>query len=288
MTTEMLITVRPRCRVALVRNGVAEELTVPWGGLCVGNIYKGRVVNIEPAIQSSFIDFGIGRNGFLHVSDIDPAYYQHLRPLPTDNTEESKDERDQRAGPKPPIQDIFRRGQEVLVQIIREGGTPRDNKGPTVSTYLSVAGRYFVLMPGLNRVGVSRKIEDEEQRRRLRELVRELDLPPRLGFIVRTAAVGRSAAELQRDVSALLRAWRAVAAAIPARRAPALLYAEVNPAVEALRRWMPDDVDTVWIDREAACQRARAFFAARPEIAQRIRLYSEEEPLFHKYGIHQG
>jgi ribonuclease E len=279
MTTEMLITVRPQCRVALVRNGVAEELTVPWGALCVGNIYKGRIVNIEPSIQSSFIDFGIGRNGFLHVSDVDPAYYGETSAA--DNTEESKDQRRHR----PRIESFFRRGQEVLVQVIQEG---RDNKGPTVSTYLSVAGRYFVLMPGLSRVGISRKIEDEEQRRHLRQLVRDLDLPPGLGFIVRTAAVGRGAEELQRDVSGLMQAWRAAVTAIRTTRSPALVYVEVNPAVEALRRWLPDDVTTVWIDQEGACEAARAFFAARPETARRIQLYSEEEPLFHKYGIHQG
>jgi ribonuclease E len=280
MTTEMLITVRPRCRVALVRDGVAEELTVPWGALCVGNIYKGRVVNIEPAIQSCFVDFGIGRNGFLHVSDVDPAYYGEG---PADDTEEGRDPRGRRRGPR--LESFFRRGQEVLVQVIQEG---RDNKGPTLSTYLSVAGKYFVLMPGLGRVGVSRKIEDDAQRRHLLQLVRELDLPPGMGFIFRTAAAGRNVEELRRDVALLRRVWRRVVAVIRAARAPALLYEEVSPTLEAIRRWLPDDVGTVWIDEEDAYEAAQAFFAARPENAPRVRLYSEEEPLFHRYGIHQG
>jgi ribonuclease E len=283
MTTEMLITVRPRYRVALVRNGVAEELTVPWGGLCVGNIYKGRIVVIEPSIQSSFIDFGIGRNGFLHISDVDPAYYGEV--APADNTEESKDDRD-RWRQAPRIESFFRRGQEVLVQVIREG---RDNKGPTLSTYLSVAGRYLVLMPGLNRVGISRKIEDEEQRRRLRQLVRELNLPPGLGFIVRTAALGRSAEELQRDVSSLRRAWRAVVQEIRTARSPALLYEETPAAALAIRRWFSDDVHTIWIDDADDYRSAQEFLPGPlPQAAGRLRLYSEEEPLFHKYGIHQG
>jgi ribonuclease E len=285
MTTEMLITVQPRCRVALVRDGVAEELTVPWGGLCVGNIYKGRVVNIEPAIQSSFVDFGIGRNGFLHVTDIDPAYYRHLRSWSADKTEESKTPWQGGRGPKPLIQDIFKRGQEVLVQVIKEG---RDNKGPTVSTYLSIAAPNLILMPGLNRVGVSRKIEDEEQRHRLRQLVEGLDLPRGLGFIVRTAAVGRAVAELQQDVAFLLRVWRGVVAAVRTTRSPALLYEEVTPTISAIQRWLAEDVGTVWIDQQDACEQARAFFAARPENAPRVQLYAEEEPLFHKYGIHEG
>lgn len=154
----------------------------------VGNIYKGRVVNIEPAIQAAFVDFGVGRNGFLHVSDVEFQYYKHLL---------GKEERTNRRRPsnersvrnKPPIQEIFRRGSEVLVQCIKEGiGT----KGPTLSTYISIPGRYLVLMPGLQRVGVSRKITDEDIRRNLRDAMEELNPPEGLGFIVRTAGIDRA------------------------------------------------------------------------------------------------
>src|SRR4029079_3959017 len=120
--------------------------------------------------------------------------------------------------PKPPIQDIFRRGQEVLVQVIKEGiGT----KGPTLSTYISIAGRYLVLMPGLNRVGVSRKIIDEEARRRLREIFHELQPPKGLGFIIRTAGLDKNKKELQRDLAYLSRLWQVVVRRIRKLKAPA-------------------------------------------------------------------
>src|SRR5262249_12498111 len=165
-------------RIAIVENGVLEELYIERISLenYVGNIYKGRVVNIEPSIQAAFVDFGGGRNGFLHVSDVDYQYYKHLTgpggAVPArsyehlDDDDDEEDERPQRGKRrfnersvrnKPPIQEIFKRGSEVLVQVIKEGiGT----KGPTLSTYISIPGRYLVLMPGLQRVGVSRKITD--------------------------------------------------------------------------------------------------------------------------------
>src|SRR5690606_13907958 len=155
----------------------------------VGNIYKGRVVNVEPSIQAAFVDFGVGRNGFLHVSDVEYEYYRHLMPNGGDDDDyednngrgNGRRRNDRRTRNKPPIQDIFQRGSEVLVQVIKEGiGT----KGPTLSTYISIPGRYLVLMPALQRVGVSRKIEDEEDRRKLRRLMQQLSPPEGLGFII--------------------------------------------------------------------------------------------------------
>jgi ribonuclease E len=212
MKQEMLINVSQpeECRIAIVEDGTLEELYIERAGQdnTVGNIYKGVVVNMEPSIQAAFVDFGVGRNGFLHVSDVEPQYfrqggYDPDQPIesgggrwpPQRSPEEDGDGVDvdedplEAAGPrqpsnhfrggrprvKPPIQDILRRGDEVFVQVIKEGmGT----KGPTLSTYISIPGRYLVLMPALGRVGVSRKIEDEEVRRKLRDIMLELN-PPR-------------------------------------------------------------------------------------------------------------
>ena len=151
----------------------------------MGNIYKGKIVNLEPSIQAAFVDFGVGRNGFLHISDVEPQYfrqggYDPDKPIRNGrdrngrggdgSAEEKKDDRPRRGRrprpgdrprEKPPLQEIFRRGDEVLVQVIKEG---IGNKGPTLSTYISIPGRYLVLMPALGRVGVSRKIEDEDAR----------------------------------------------------------------------------------------------------------------------------
>jgi ribonuclease E len=176
MKKEMLINVlQPEeSRIAIVEDGVLEELYVERNSAenFTGNIYKGRVVNIEPSIQAAFVDFGVGRNGFLHVSDVEYQYYKALQPNNGRKPESQTDSRgrkirhnDRSPRNKPPIQEIFKRGDEVLVQVIKEGlGT----KGPTLSTYISIPGRYLVLMPGLQRVGVSRKIADDDVRRQLR------------------------------------------------------------------------------------------------------------------------
>jgi ribonuclease E len=534
MKKEMLINVlQPEeCRIAIVEDGVLEELYVERTSheSYVGNIYKGRIVNIEPSIQAAFVDFGVGRNGFLHVSDVEPTYYRHLdsgrrdnggrrgdrggrsgprrrqearpgyppeeplvgesfaeeslaeklphdveeeletsetplpeetgprteeestptkdleldpfsfsgqdaeagpepspdseqeqvqedfpppddrprymdsaerhteeddpppdpvdvspddadiffpRPssnpseeesspvpsephasaaggqpeetMPTSTTEarefreepaesdwareETRTEdfgaepeeyippprrprgrRDDRRGddrrgggrgrrpsggrsgfgrqgfgrpgfgrPKPLIQDIFRRGQEVLVQVIKEGiGT----KGPTLSTYISIAGRYLVLMPGLNRIGVSRKIADEEQRRRLREILHELQPPKGLGFIIRTAGLDRTKKELQRDLAYLSRLWQVVVRRIKKLKSPAEIYQESDMITRTIRDTFTSEIDTIWVDEAAAYEHAQEFLQiVMPRYANRIKHYEGSEPLFHKYGI---
>jgi ribonuclease E len=537
MKKEMLINVlQPEeCRIAILEDGVLEELYVERTSQesYVGNIYKGRIVNIEPSIQAAFVDFGIGRNGFLHVSDVEPTYYRHLEPRRSENggrrgrrgrsaprsrppeeeedladqfvdvaeaagsfadqmeadetsnnsaselssnsgrhesepleqphadagkpsrvedvslgfpgsgeagsasdddhggarfmgsaehrTEEGskkprlndidddlsfpsrqepetpheqRDEatvsfdsdsdpeheletrrsadieehssflediptrqddfsgdlsdsssvetasfsdadegsfeqedanvaagamrseqdyerprrdsrrryppRDDRRGrpprrmsggrpglgrPKPPIQEIFRRGQEVLVQVIKEGiGT----KGPTLSTYISIAGRYLVLMPGLNRVGVSRKIGDDEQRRRLRQIFHELQPPKGLGFIIRTAGLDKTKKELQRDLAYLSRLWQVVVRRIRKLKSPAEIYQESDMITRTIRDTFTSDIDTIWVDEPGAFEHAREFLQiVMPRYANRINHYTGSEPLFHKYAIEE-
>src|SRR5688572_8129443 len=266
MKNEMLINVSQpeECRIAIVEDGLLEELYIERASAdnYVGNIYKGKVVNLEPSIQAAFVDFGVGRNGFLHISDIEPQYYRQggydpnepidggrsysrevdLGDAEDPEVEENGDDeengngdppraerRPRRPRPgarpriKPPIQDILRRGDEVLVQVIKEGiGT----KGPTLSTYLSIPGRYLVLMPALGRVGVSRKIEDDDIRRKLRDVMLELNPPKGLGFIVRTAGVERTKRELSRDLAYLLRLWKVIVRRIKKFPAPIDIYEE--------------------------------------------------------------
>jgi ribonuclease E len=185
--------------------------------------------------------------------------------------------------PKPLIQDIFRRGQEVLVQVIKEGiGT----KGPTLSTYISIAGRYLVLMPGLNRIGVSRKIADEEQRRRLREILHELQPPKGLGFIIRTAGLDRTKKELQRDLAYLSRLWQVVVRRIKKLKSPAEIYQESDMITRTIRDTFTSEIDTIWVDEPAAFEHAQEFLQiVMPRYASRIKHYEGTEPLFHKYGI---
>jgi len=185
--------------------------------------------------------------------------------------------------PKPLIQDIFRRGQEVLVQVIKEGiGT----KGPTLSTYISIAGRYLVLMPGLNRIGVSRKIADEEQRRRLREILHELQPPRGLGFIIRTAGLDRTKKELQRDLAYLSRLWQVVVRRIKKLKGPSEIYQESDMITRTIRDTFTSEIDTIWVDETAAFEHAQEFLQiVMPRYASRIQHYEGSEPLFHKYGI---
>ena len=184
---------------------------------------------------------------------------------------------------KPPIQEIFRRGDEVLVQVIKESiGT----KGPTLSTYISIPGRYLVLMPGLNRVGVSRKIVDEGQRRKLREIMHELNPPKGLGFIVRTAGLERTKRELARDLAYLLRLWKVILRRIKKAKAPAPIYQESDMIIRTIRDIFNSEIDTIWIDEPSAFERAQDFLkVVMPRFVNRLKLYDEKVPLFHKYGI---
>jgi ribonuclease E len=290
MKKEMLINVlQPEeSRIAIIEDGVLEELYVERTSVesYVGNVYKGRVVNIEPSIQAVFVDFGVGRNGFLHVSDVEYQYYKHLLSDRERNEVErgrnSKlNERSSRN--KPPIQNIFQRGNEVLVQVIKEG---IGNKGPTLSTYISIPGRYLVLMPGLNRVGVSRKIADEDARRNLRKILRALDPPAGLGFIIRTAGVDRSEKDLQRDMNYLLRLWKTLVRRLETMPSPIDIYEESDMITRMIRDIYHTDIESIWIDEPAAFERAREFMkVVLPKHVDRVKLYDGKEPLFNKYNI---
>jgi ribonuclease E len=312
MKQEMLINVAQpeESRIAILEDGVLEELYVERTGQdnYVGNIYKGVVVNLEPSIQAAFVDFGVGRNGFLHISDIEPQYFRQggldpHEPIESGNShhghgpdEDDADDDEEPSRPrrrtlrpgarprvKPPIQDILRRGDEVLVQVIKEGiGT----KGPTLSTYISIPGRYLVLMPALGRVGVSRKIEDEEVRRRLRDIMLELNPPKGLGFIVRTAGADRTRNELSRDLAYLLRLWKVIVRRIKKTTAPVDIYEESDMIIRTIRDIFTSEVDTIFIDEPAACERAKEFLQlVMPRNVSRLQFYDGKDPLFHKYGV---
>jgi len=315
MKKEMLINVSQaeECRIALLEDGILEELYTErtsqnnW----VGNIYKGKIVNIEPSIQAAFVDFGVGRNGFLHISDIEPEYFRQAGYDPADilsgknfgiDDEEGGGDQDppQRSrGPnprggklrsgrprfKPPIQEIFKRGDEVVVQVIKEGiGT----KGPTLSTYVSIPGRYLVLMPSLGRVGISRKIEDEAERKKLKSTMHEINIPKGVGFIVRTAAQERNRKELYRDVAYLLRLWKVLAKRIKNQPGPCDVYEESDIMIRTIRDTFTEDIDSILIDSPDAFQRAKEFMElVMPKYADRIELYDSREPLFHRYKLEQ-
>lgn len=275
------------CRIAIVEDNQLEELYVERTSQnsYVGNIYKGTVVNLEPSIQAAFVDFGVGKNGFLHVSDVEQQYFNHLDPPETAGGRRKdgrpRSERDVRN--KPPIQEIFKRGSEVLVQVIKDG---IGNKGPTLSTYISIPGRYLVLMPALKRVGVSRKIRDERTRKDLYRVMKELCPPEGLGFIVRTAGVDRSAKDLQRDMNYLLRLWKTIVRRVERLPSPVDVYEESDMITRTIRDIYSTEIGSVLIDDEEQFVRAREFMeVVLPKQVDKVQHYQESEPLFNKYNL---
>lgn len=280
-TKEMIINVMPgeECRIAILHSGKLEEMYIERASAenHVGNIYKGVITNVEPSIQAAFIDFGLGKNGFLHISDLHPQYFPNGG-APAENVGRKMPRRS-----RPPIQRCLRRGQQVLVQITKEGiGT----KGPTLSTYMSIPGRFLVMMPGMRQLGVSRKIEDDQAREKLRRQLDELELPDGMGFIARTAAQERTKRELQSDLKYLSRLWSAVNRRIKEEKAPAELYRESDLVTRTIRDLYSPEIGRIVVDDPVMAQRAREFLRIfSPRSGDVVVEYTDPEPIFHHAGI---
>jgi ribonuclease E len=280
--TEMLINYVPgeESRIAIVEDGRLEELYQERASSesHVGNIYKGRVTNVEPAIQAAFVDFGLERNGFLHISDLHPRYF------PGKDREEFE-----RVGDKtprrerPPIQKCLRRGQEVLVQVLKEGiGT----KGPTLTSYLSIPGRFIVMMPSMERMGVSRKVDDDEARRAMRDILNALNPPEGFGFIIRTAGIGRNKTEIKRDLAYLQRLWKSIETRMKQTSRVGELYTESDLVIRTIRDVLTSDVSRIIVDDPTAAKRAKDFLSiAMPRTNTKVVLYQDAVPLFHRFDI---
>ena len=280
MSKEMLVNVAEgeESRVAVIEDGSLEELYIERASLVshVGNIYKGRVVNVEPAIQAAFVDFGLSKNGFLHISDLHPKYYSK-------NETGEKIGRRKSVSQRPLIQKCLKKGSEIIVQVTKEG---INTKGPTLSTYISLPGKYVVLMPWMERVGISQKIEDEEERKRLRAIMDELKLPGQVGFIVRTAAQVATKRDLQADISYLGRLWNAFRKRMEAVMAPAEIYMESDLVIRTIRDVFDNKINQIICDNETVAKRIRDFLGiVQPRLKGRVTYYDGKTPLFHKYGI---
>ncbi|HET6251916.1 MAG TPA: Rne/Rng family ribonuclease [Tepidisphaeraceae bacterium] len=282
MAKDMLINVSEgeECRIALVEDGALEELYMERTSSTshVGNVYKGKVMNVEPSIQAAFVDFGLGRNGFLHISDLLPSYFGRKG----DDVQEFVGKKMARRD-RPPIQRCLRRGDEIVVQVIKEGiGT----KGPTLSAYLSISGKMLVMMPGVNGRGVSRKIEDEDERRRLKQILDQLDPPDDCGFIIRTESVGKSKAEIERDLKYLARLWEQIKKKRDGQPSPVELYTEGDLVTRTVRDVFSSDVERIIIDNEQVADRVSDVIKlSNPRAKNKVELYEGPLPLFHKYGI---
>ena len=282
MAREMLINwlQSEECRVAVVEDGSLEELYVERASLSshVGNIYKGKVVNIESGIQAAFIDFGIGKNGFLHISDLHPRYFSSAGNKHAESIGRRKSLRE-----RPPIQNCLRKGQEIVVQVTKEGVK---TKGPTLSTYLAFPGKYLVMMPWMRKHGVSHKIDDEDERKRLRQILEQSKPPKGQGFIIRTAGQGCSKRDIQNDLRYLKRLWRAIEKRIEAETAPGELYQESSLVIRTLRDVFNSEISNIICDSENVVRKIRDFLSqAYPRLKRRVTFYDGKVPLFHKYRI---
>jgi ribonuclease E len=281
MPKEMLINVSEgeECRIALLEDGRLQELYMERTSSTshVGNIYKGRVTNVEPSIQAAFVDFGLGRNGFLHISDLMPSYFGRRGEDIQESVGRKMSRRD-----RPPIQRCLRRGDEIVVQIIKEGiGT----KGPTLSTYLSIPGKMLVMMPGMGKMGVSKKIEDEQERRRLRQILDGLKPPKDVAFIIRTAGIGKSKLEIERDLKYLTRLWEIIVKK-EQEPGPVELYTEGDLVTRTVRDLFSSDVDRIVVDNKEVAKRVKEVIKiTSPRARNVVDLYENPVPLFHQAGI---
>ncbi len=270
------------CRVAITENGQLEEYHAePTNAVSrVGNIYVGKVTNVEASIQAAFVDFGVEDAGFLHISDLHPQYF----PGEDDDTTERVGKKTPRRD-RPPIQQALKRGQEIVVQVIKEGiGT----KGPTLTSYLSIPGRFLVMMPQMDKVGVSRKVEDEDARAEMRKVLDALDLPEGFGFILRTAGMSRTKQELKRDLAYLQRLWKDMEKRLATGKQPRLLYSESDLLVRSLRDLLSQDINEVVIDNETALRRAARFMKiVAPRSQAKLKHYKGQSPIYHAFGIEE-
>lgn len=272
----MLINVvdQTESRTAILENDKLDELYIEGDTYpsFIGNIYKARVLNIEPSFQAAFVDLGLAQPGFLHLSELDFSV------IPGN------------AGSKIPahkrtIQSLLRKGMEMIVQVTKD---PIDKKGPSVSTYVSLAGRYLVLMPNENKNGVSKKIEDDRERHRLKEVLDELGIPKNIGVIARTAAIGVKKTDLAKDCRYLQTQWKDIRKEFERAKAPAVLHKERDLALRTIRDLFTPDIKNIFVDSEPVFQRCMSFMKViAPRSTRVLKLYRETTPLFYKYNVEE-
>ncbi|MBI4824614.1 MAG: Rne/Rng family ribonuclease [Nitrospirae bacterium] len=286
MTSSILINVtREEMRVALLEGGQVVEfyLERKRDASLVGNIYKGRVIKILPGMRSAFVDIGLGKSAFLYVADIRTDIEEDFAKF----LEEEKIHAIELYPPKSRhdlhIDELIQEGQEILVQVAKD---PIGTKGARVTSYITIPGRYLVLMPNVEHVGVSRRIENEEERARLKSIVETLR-PKGFGLIVRTVSELSEQEELKRDLEFLIHVWEDIQRKKDnATTTPSLLYSDLDLSLRSVRDLMGQDVDRLIIDSASEFDHIKEFVNTYfPKLSTKIQLYEAEEPIFDAYGI---
>jgi len=275
MTTKMLINaVDPEeFRVAFIKEGLLDSFHIETSiaEQRVGNVYKGVVERVEPSLQSCFVNFGAEKNGFLSKGDIHPEYFICDAGAP--------------GGRIPPIEKAMKKGQEVLVQVTKE---MPGRKGAQLTTFVSFAGRFIVLTPGRTVNGVSRKIEDEEERKRLKSIVNQMTLPEGIGFIVRTVASGQNKRELSKDLNRLLRMWREIKKKVSQAPSLSLIHKEQDLSLRTLRDYFTSDVSEILVDDRDTYVKIKDYMKIISPVSQRrVKLYKDTVPIFDRYKVEE-
>lgn len=284
MSSEIIVNAgREETRIALLENGLVTDIFIDRRkdrGIA-GNIYKGRVMKVLPGMQAAFVDIGLEKSAFLYVGDVFDSTSEYA-PMMEDEGLELEVEAKRKKTHSIQIEDLLQEGQDVIVQVSKE---PISTKGARVTTYISIPGRYLVLMPGVNHIGVSRRIENSDERNRLREIIQSLKKPG-MGYIIRTASEGRSEEELKTDIEFLGRLWESIQRKREKTAAPALLHNELDLVFRVIRDVFTSDVDRMIIDSEDEYQRAREYAESYiPSLARRVRHYEDDDPIFEHYGV---
>jgi len=278
---EIVINVSPlETRIALMENKRLAELSVELqeSRSLVGNIYKGRVEDVIPGMQAAFINIGFEKNGFLYVSDI--AGIEGTADLVLEDGVPKQRSRARRA--RRSVESLVKEGQHIMVQVIKD---QMGAKGPRLTNFITIPGRYVVLMPTVSNLGVSRKIESQRERDRLRKTLAEVR-PRDVGLITRTASEGRSREEIEADVQFLARTWQKVKNKYDGARGHALLREDLGPILRTVRDQFTADIDRLTIDSETEYSRILHFLESfAPALERRVRLYRQKTPLFERMGI---
>ena len=281
-------------RVAVLENGRLEEFMVehPEDERLVGCVFKGRIQNLQDDLQAAFVDIGLKKNAFLHYWDMQPDFDAFLDEIDDGDDEEGgkngKGKNGKRRG-KPQkltneqIHEKFKPGSEIIVQVTKG---PISTKGPRVTTNLSIPGRYLVMMPGDAARGVSRKIGDAEERKRLKKILDRLLVPEEVGLIVRTAGVGAKGSSFARDMRNLLESWHELQANVKNLRAPCCVWQEPDLVERVVRDWLTEDIDNVLVDDEKTFEKLRDVTSRISRRARgKVRRYEGADNVFERYGI---
>ncbi|RJP73143.1 MAG: Rne/Rng family ribonuclease [Candidatus Abyssobacteria bacterium SURF_17] len=268
-------------RICLLEDGGLTELFIERTAQrrLVGNIYKGTVKSVLPGIEAAFVDVGLGKNGFLYVSDVTDAVedYEYFG---EEDEEELRPKRKHKRRAR--IEDMLKRGQEIMVQVVKE---PMGQKGMRLTNYISLPGRYLVLMPTVNHLGVSRKIEDEKERERLRKIAAQAR-PEGLGLIVRTLGEGKGKEEIEADVKYLSGLWQKILRRMESMHSPSLLHQDLGQVARVVRDVLDDDIDRFVIDSKPDYDTVLNLLEnLAPHLKSRVELYRGQTALFEKYDI---